>query len=54
MSDEAKDWLTKAQPYLEKAHAERPDDAQVRRVLLGLYASTGQDDKAKELTTPKQ
>ena len=54
MSDEAKDWLTKAQPYLEKAHAERPDDAQVKRVLLGLYASTGQDDKAKALTTPKQ
>jgi|GEM_PF-968405 len=49
MADEAKGWLTKAQPYLEKAHDLRPDDTQVTKVLRGLYASTGQEDKANAL-----
>lgn len=53
MEDEAKGWLTKAQPYLEKAYSLRSDDAQLRGVLLRLYASTGQEDKAKALTSQK-
>lgn len=53
MEDEAKSWLTKAQPYLEKAYKLHGDDKVLKNVLLRLYASTGQEDKAKALTDQK-
>ncbi|MGP8214048.1 MAG: tetratricopeptide repeat protein [Bacteroidia bacterium] len=53
MEADAKTWLVKAQPFLEKAFKMKPDDHQLRMVLIGLYASTGQDDKAKALTDQK-
>ncbi len=53
MEDEAKGWLKKAQPYLEKAYSLHGDDKALRGVLLRLYASTGQEDKAKAMTSPK-
>jgi Flp pilus assembly protein TadD len=53
MEDDAKGWLKKAQPYLEKAYSLHGDDKALRGVLLRLYASTGQEDKAKALTDQK-
>jgi len=53
LDEEAKAWLYKAEPFLEKAHAMKPDDHEVKMALLKLYANTGQEDKAKALTEQK-
>ncbi|HXP53182.1 MAG TPA: hypothetical protein VN922_24775, partial [Bacteroidia bacterium] len=53
MEDEARGYLKYAQPFLEKAYKLHPDDHSLRIVLLHLYASTGQEDKAKALTEQK-
>ncbi|HSY76492.1 MAG TPA: hypothetical protein VK890_06535 [Bacteroidia bacterium] len=53
MEADAKGWLLKAQPYLEKAYKAKPTDRQLRIVLLGLYASTGQEDKSKAMMDNK-
>ncbi len=53
LEDEAKAWLYKAEPYLEKAHAMKPDEHEIKMALLKLYANTGQDDKAKALSDQK-
>jgi tetratricopeptide (TPR) repeat protein len=57
VEEEAKIWLTKAQPFLEKAYGIKTNDPntmrQLRIVLIGLYARTGQEDKAKAMTEQK-
>jgi hypothetical protein len=53
MEDEARGYLKYAQPFLEKAYKLHADDHSLRIVLLHLYASTGQEDKAKALTEQK-
>jgi len=50
---QANDFLKKAQPWLEKAHAINPKDQATITALLNIYAGTGQVDKIKPLKEGK-
>jgi tetratricopeptide (TPR) repeat protein len=51
--DQANDYLKKAQPPLEKAHALNPNDKATVHALMQIYASTGQTDKVQALKAGK-
>jgi len=53
LSAMAKDYLKKAQPYLEKAHSITPADQGTIHALMQIYASTGQTDKVQALKDGK-
>jgi tetratricopeptide (TPR) repeat protein len=46
---QATEYSKKAQPFLERAHAVKPDDQDTKAALLKIYANTGQTDKIKDL-----
>ena len=53
LTAQAKGYLTKAQPYLEKAHSLNITDKATRLALKQIYAATGQTDKIKDLNDGK-